>query len=56
MNDLCIQQQVGVEVVRKSSTDDRLEEPEVCTNCGNRRYWIVRCEHCGSHEQVKEEQ
>lgn len=42
-------QTINVDVIRKNS--DYLQNPTTCIYCGNKRYWVVRCETCGHTEQ-----
>lgn len=52
-------QNVSVEVIRgsnskissKSKIVDNLKEPVICDHCGNKRYWVIRCESCGENTQ-----
>lgn len=50
------QQAVSVQVIRASPLPKGyLKDPVLCKFCGNKRYWLIRCESCGRTEQELKE-
>lgn len=53
-----LKQFVSVQVVKKNKASkkaDKLKEPVICVKCGNKRFWVIRCEYCGYEDQCLEE-
>jgi hypothetical protein len=50
MNKIGLNQTIDVQVIRKQQ---KLEFPVTCRKCGNKREWLIRCEHCGDSSEVK---
>lgn len=46
-------QSVSVELIKETHkiVNAYSERAITCEKCGNKRFWLVRCEYCGNTEQ-----